>query len=355
MRVCVAMRSGVPANPREGNVRGEARWERQVFEACLSNPEITELYTYGGRWQGRDPKYKGLLSAQAAPETILVAHDYNVSILNAHPYKMIIANIFGGPWEEQRGDVEALSAKMGKRLVFTVSFSALKHTHYPYLGTFIPEENVTYLPLPGASYVTEGSNFGNNILLWPYRIIFLSAVYEAEPVLWAFDKMLENPELQFRMVVGWSTGEAKDYVNEEVIKIRNMTQYFWDVPSMKKYESLKPRVRLDMACSHQELLNIYQHTKICIPHYRYYGGPPIEAAMHGVPFVGTSMEEGAFFECSDYLTASTTKELRELLDRLLTDEVFYNDVANGYRNFARDTYGYEAFNKNLNKIIEERL
>jgi len=117
------MRQDVSKNLREGNLRGEARWERQVLEALLSNPEVTEVYTSGAVWPiKRHPKYRGLMKSDHSKDTILFTHDWNLDVISKHKYKAILVNIFSGPWESQQEEIHNYVAKYQDNLLFTLSY-----------------------------------------------------------------------------------------------------------------------------------------------------------------------------------------------------------------------------------------
>ena len=86
---------------------------------------------------------------------------------------------------------------------------------------------------------------------------------------------------------------------------------------------------------------------------RLFGGAPIEAGMHGVPFVGSG-KTGALGDCEDYQYALTEVEACDVLNKLYNDREFYTKVGDAYRSYVKDHYTFEAFNNNLNNLLLDR-
>jgi hypothetical protein len=349
------MRDPVSDNLRAGNLRGEARWERQVLEACLENTEITELYTSGHKWRGYG-KYKGLVNASIAKDCILILHDYWDSVINQYTYKGIIANIFVGPWETQKTAIKLKAQQYKEKLIFSVGYEAFDKIYNvkSYLKDFIPNENIVVLPVPGASYITDTNNFHNKILLSSYRILLLSSIYQSPSIIWALSKLRQDKELELVIVTSWNEKEKRDLINNESVPITgNMIDYFWNREQVKEFQDIKSQVTILNSIEHHEMLTLYSKTKLLLPCDKYYGGPGVEAAMHGVPFVG-NLKNGAFAFCKEYLIASNSDEHLALLEKLYTNEEFYTTIANGYRDYAKANYSYQAFNNTFNQIMKER-
>lgn len=354
MKVSVHLREPVNGNLRNDNIRGEARWERQALEAFLENAEVTDVYSTGHLWRNSThPKYRGVVPADST-DIIYVGHDWNVSAMGHINWKAILVNIFAGPWQEQKDQVQALSNRYGNKLIFTIGYSALLDTQKAYLKQFIPEENILCLPVPGAYQVSKSNGFDNRILLWPYRVLVLSAIYKAKSIRWALEQLAQDSTLNLKIVTSWSPSEIRDLCGDEsVIITEDLSNYFWSRDETKDLSSVRDRVEIRNSQTHQQMLDLYAHTKLVLPHYRYFGGPGVEAAMYGVPFVG-NMKMGAFTELDEYLFTNSEDEQLVVFNRLMTDKDFYTDIATKYRDYVDRTYSINAFNNNFNRIIRER-
>lgn len=354
MKVCVHLRDPANGNLTDGNLRGESRWERQALGAVLQNPLVTDVYTSGHLWRGvTDPKYRGAIQP-SEKDVIFIGHDWNRSSLGSIEWKAIFINIFAGPWQEQKAEVQSFVTNYQNRLIFTIGYQALLKTQRAYLKQFIPEENILCLPVPGAESVRLTNAFDNKILFWPYRILVLSAVYKAKCIRWAFEKLAQDSSLRLRIVTSWNQSEIRDLVGGDSVPIQgDLDDYFWSREETKGFSSVRSQVEIRNSQTHQQMLDSYAHSKLVIPHYRYFGGPGVEAAMFGVPFVGNQIF-GAFSEMEGYIYTNTEDEQLAVFDRLMSDRDYYTSVANTYRNYIDQTYTFDAFNRNLNKILSDR-
>jgi hypothetical protein len=358
--VCVWLRDPASSNLKEGNLRSEARWERQVLEACLQSPLIQNVYTAGCVWKDGSlvsTKYKGQINKESAKNSILLIQDWNFDRVTAYNYKGVIVNIFAGPWLNEIGEVSKAAARYGDRLVFTIGFpilyknlSAISH-----LEKFLPKRNILSLPVPAIPASFYENRFNNKTLLWTWRLISVSALASNPGLLWAFSKLRTDPSLTLSVLTGWKPSEVTDVIDGVAVKIKEpLTEYLWAKPELSEYKDLKNRVIIEDGIGWDQALKKYSQSKLLVVHGKYFGGPPLEAAMHGVPFIGTSLKEGALAECPEYLYTGNTKEAYEMLDRLLIDEDFYVKTAKAYHDYAINLFSYTAFCNNLGVIFNSR-
>lgn len=368
MKICVALRGNSPANLKEGNLRSEARWERQALEACLQNPQVSDVYTIGSHWQGSHPKYRGGINGNKSSSTILLVQDWNNSIINSHRFKAALVNIFSGPWVEQINEVKSSYNKINKNLFFTMGFPIMYRNEFAassrwgsdqgnaesasHLLKFLPYENILLLPVPAAPYIIEGvSSFDKTNLLWASRLIFMSQMGESKSLLWSLQKLKQCPELTLDILTGWYKSEVKDYINEQVIYRPDIVTAFWELPAFSSLVEVRNRVNIHLDLNWDDVLRKYSNSKLLTTYGRLFGGPPVEAGMHGVPFIGSSKTTGALGDCSEYLHSNNEEEACIILEKLFYDQDYYIMVGNSYRNYVRDNYTYEAFNRNLNNIL----
>lgn len=363
MKICVLLRDKATTNLRSGNLRSEPRWERQVLEACVESPLVEEVYTAEWEWEGGQavsPKYKGLISGGSAADTILIMQDWHFGIAKRYKYKGIVVNIYAGPWEENRPEIASLVAEYGNRLVFTSGFPVVYRRCVSEgesdLRRFVAGENVRLLPVPGIPVASYKNCFENKTILWSRRCPLFESAEKDPGLVWALEKLKENSDLDLHIIFGWrNKEEERDLDNGEVVCIPgDLSTYFWSKETFKSYIDLRPRVRIDRGLNWENVLEAYNQTKVLANHAEHYGGPPLEAAMYGVPFIGTCNTEGALADCPGYLYTVDVKEAYSLLDTLLVDEVFYRETALSYHNYAAERYTYEAFCLNLFNILKER-
>jgi hypothetical protein len=353
MKVCIGIRDALSDNLRSDNLRSESRWERQVLEALLDNPMVTDVYTSGYCWGKNHAKYRGKVNTY--DDVILITHDYSPYHIGQHNWKAIITNIFCGPWNCQVDEVNNYITRFGKRFLFTIGYRSSYEAQVEYLGKFTNKDCICYLPCPSAPYVIKGSGFDRKILLWPYRIIFLRTIYESPPIKWALQKLQKDPSLMLKIVTGWKPNEVKDLENGVAVNLKtDMNEYIWTRPEFSPYLSVRKQVELIGSADWDIMLSYYAHAKIALPHERYGGGPPVEAGMHGVPFIGKQIINAPYADCPNYLWTESSEEQITLLERLHTDREFYDLIANSYRDYTEKEHSYDAFNKQLNAILIER-
>jgi hypothetical protein len=378
MKVCISLRDPATPDLQDGNMRSEPRWERQVLEACTRNPEVTEIYTAGYEWQnGKNicSKYKGKLSTSSPNDCILIIQDWNTSVINSHPFKAAVVNIFHGPWLEQKQEVLNAIAKFKGNIFFTMGFPVLYAEELgptgpspglPYsirsrtslssshLENFTSKDNIYLLPVPGIPEGKFENNFNKTTLLWVSRLVFLNQLENSLTLDWSLSKLDKDPSLTLEILTGWEKHEVKDYINEQVVFLEeNINDAFFKLNKFQKYSHLKNRVQVHCSLSWRQVLATYGKAKLLTTHHKHYGGPPLEASMHGVPFIGTA-NIGALGDCSEYLYTAAETDACDLLEKLLTDSEFYEKTAKDYYNYAVKTYSYDSFNKNLCQILKSR-
>lgn len=380
MKLCVSLRDPAPKDLRSGNLRSEARWERQALEAALENPHASEVYTVGCKWAGSHPKYRGKMKANAAPETVLLMQDWNGKSATAFKFKAVFTNIFAGPWDNQMSEIKDVHRRLGGHLYLTMGFPIMYRNelgledltalpsgpHGPprskesRLEQFVPRENVLLLPVPGSPGVVGGSNFDKTNILWAQRCIFMSQMQDSATLLWSLKLLEKDPSLTLDVLTGWRAAEVKDYVNGAVVKRPNIVDAFWALDAFAPLASVRDRVRIHLEMGWKQVLGLYAGAKLYTTYGRAFGGPPIEAGMHGLPFIACG-ETGALCDCPGYLhvpsegyTTTGEESACSILDRLYADRDFYNETGDAYRQYVKENYTYEAFNNNLNRFLSDR-
>lgn len=375
MKICIPLRDHITQDLRLGNFRGEGRWERNALEAVSKSPLVTDVYTLGYEWDrgsSVSDKYRGSMTPEHSENTTLLMFDWNLSHASAFRYKGIVTNIFGGPWDAQIEEVNKFHSEYGNKFMFS--------TVYPYfyknsetllhLSKFIPKEDIIFLPYPSIPESHYDDRFYNKSLLWCWRIIFMRTLINgvknhylddissdpcrgsAALLYWAMNKLKEDKSLTLSIMTGWEKDEAKDFVDNQILWIKeDINDYFWSAAPLKPYLDIRSRVTIEYGKDWSEVLNRYSSSKLLLNYNDRFGGA--EAAMFGVPFIGSG-PRGIFTECPEYLYTGSVQTAFDTLDRLFTDHAFYTKTALSYNRYAVEHYSHEVFCKCLHDILVER-
>lgn len=347
VNVAVSLRTAAPKDLWLGNLHGEERWERQALEALnlsekfnvKSYSSFSCNYPVGSVSGGNDAK-----------DTILIVQDFNPSVIKELKWKGVVVNLFSEPWESNLGELKNLKVEYGDNIIFTYGFSHRTLSSESLINERVGSDHTRFLPVPAAPYIHEENNFNKKILLFPYRVILNSLPIQensfgffGNALEWAGRILDEYGEYQVYFITGYSNGETSTGELERRV--------YESVPLLEKNSS---RVKFFLGLDWKEVLDIYKETKLMCQVATAFGGPPIEAGMCGIPFVGFKKEAGVLVGCEDYVHASTAEEAVGYLDRLFKDEAFYTKIGNSYREYVRSMHTYEKFADNLYEILEGR-
>jgi len=348
INITVALRDPAPINLKEGNLRGEPRWERQALEA-LYQSGLFNVNTLMNKWDKVSEVHQGNASS-----SVLLIQDFQPDIINKYIWKGIIVNLFSEPWLENVPKVLDLYKTYGKKIVFTYGFPKRHGGMQMLQEERVGKENLLLLPVPGAPYIYRENNFDKKVLLMPYRVL-LSVLNTPEghgsihPTLrWLGNILEEFADYRLCFLTGYSDKEAPLSVIEKAL---------YSTSASNKLLQYKDRISIKHSMSWESVLNTYKGTKLMCQHALSYGGPPIESAMHGIPFVGCKLNEvpmGPLSECPNFLSAIAPEETIPYLDRLIRDREYYTFIGDSYRSYVEQTYTYEKFVAALINILKER-
>lgn len=380
--VCLSLRDPIPRNLKEGNLRSEGRWERFALEAFTTNPEVEGIYTLGYEWTGGksvSPKYKGILPNRRVEKCVLVLQDWNNAIYKIGEYQFLAAviNIFKGPWLDQKEQIAEKQRVLKGNLFFTMGHpdtylreftGGEDHREWltdikspkvmsAHLVNFVDSDHFFFLPLPWIPKSCFQDKFNNKVLLYGNRLNFLNDLLEQKTFLWALQKLSEDSSLSLRVITGWNQQAARNYdVKTGTVTYlheigQEMNNFFWTYPEAQNYIGVRNRVFIHYSLDYPQVLAEYSNAKLLIEHATHHGGPSMEAAMHGVPFVGMP-GGGSLAYCPDYLTTVDSNIACNLLDNLMSDHKFYQKIAGSYHDYVMKTYSFDAFNSTLNTYLK---
>lgn len=355
IRIAVSTRDKIGKNLRDDNVRGESRWERQCMEALLQCDWVDVVSTITPYTDSNSdvfkqyPKFQDGIRPGDHSKTIMISMDYFSNLLkDGNKYQGLLFNVYNGLWEEALPEVLRLQQEYGQRIVFTHGFPG--STIGPYLGRMIGPDNIKDLPVPGIPNVIECNNFDKDILFWNQRFIYQFMPDKPIELLftWVAEKLAQDSNKKFVIATGFRDVDVAWH------SYSGIESQFWSYESAKILLPFKNRVIVHGSLGWQQMLDIHAQTKAIVAFPASFGGPPLEASMYGIPFVGKA-NIGPLVECPEYLgLPNSTEEYVALLDKLYTDKEYYTKVGSAYREFVRTRYTYKAFTDNLKKILIDR-
>ena len=346
--IAVCLRDSINGKLKDDNLRGEPRWERQALEALYQSDKFN-IATIEHKWD----KEKVLFEPNDAfaKDAFLVIQDFNPGIIMKRKWRGVIVNLFSEPWKIYEKQLNELKQQYGKNLIFTYGFPKRHLAMQLLQEQALGKEWLKCLPVPGAPYISDNNNFDKNILLMPYRLLLLYLNYAPSygslhpTIQWLGETLEKYNQYQVYFMTGYAQQEAS------IEEIQNAI--FKTAPLLKKH---KDRVKILHSISWSEVLDLYKETKLMCHFAATYGGPPIEAGMHGIPFVGRGADNETFGPlalCPNYLTAASPEDSIPYLNRLLNDQEYYTLIGNSYREYVRQTYTYENFANNVFNLIQE--
>jgi len=337
MKIAIYMRNPPSSNsPRDDNLRGEARWERQVYEALRE----------GGRFQ-----VKGLhqLTSSEAQEYVLICHDFWETAVTKYNFKGIISNVFcTSTYRDNPNLLNKMKNNYGSRLVFTFGYN--EKYHKDLLSSEIGAQHFEFLFVPGAPYIDESNHFNKKIYLF-HRRLFIPTNDKPDPIFeWITGALERDSSKEFHIVSGYCSQEYTPAA---------LKHKFLHSRSTECLRRVENRIVVHPSLSWCQVLDLYKNVKLVPFRVSLYGGPPLEAAMHGIPFIYCGpfgLNRGAFGELKEkpYIK-SNYDEYLELLNRLDSDEEFYTKNAGLYRNYVKTHHTYEVFRSRVEQLMRERF
>lgn len=287
MRYLVHVRdSNITKSLADDNLRGESRWERQAAEALVQAGHQVHSDT-GGHWKNNKPdNFHFGIDAKYASETVAITHDFHNRFLNKN-YKACIFNIFS---THQLRDNQSLIQKYinqyGNRFILTYgyynSFSQIED-----LLKYVDESAIEFLGAPSAPYVTEEDSFNCKNLIWISRGVHLHTFPGRENpsleryILWIKQKLDEDKEANFNIISGL-TQKDMDWQKWHC----TVEQRIFQSPIMQTLQPYRDRIHVIVDAGWKDILELCKKTKLFVSlDLTRWGGPPIESAMFGIPYV----------------------------------------------------------------------
>ena len=336
------------------NLATEHRWERLVLDSLLNCSDFDTVYSVLPIWKSsksKPVKFVNGIDSKKLRELVLVCP--NGWPMHLRPKGFVFNCLYDSLSDtSQFRDIEK---ECNENIILIDPFDNFSRdhglekfpTHIKYFEPFFP---------PRLPYINQNSeSVKNNILLWPhkgaldnmkYKTVDMKLIYD-----WVALKLEQDPSLEFVFLTA-SLQSSLTFAGYPLLE-----DFFWNHETTCNLKKYKERVTLHLSLSWKEVLEIYSRTKLMISSQRggsFTAGSAQESAMQGIPFVLTQ-------EISPWENILSPKlfalwgslEYFSLMDKLLTDKVFYNQISQDIKNYAY-RYTYESFNKNLIAALEKR-
>jgi hypothetical protein len=260
----------------DDNLKGERRWERQAARALLDAgrevgaPRDSWDRPDTSRWLGT----VGDLSGYA-----LITHGDPGTVRYRPGAEAFISNVFCGLTAEAEAEIRRAVAELGRRRVaLTHSFQlnvALKRLP-PDLHDLIH-----WVPVPAVASVNWDSDpFNNKVLLWSTRAISFRLIRPLQSILdlldWIRQRLVEDRDLRFEVLA------SEERMNQE-----EADRWVWGFPAFEEaFRDVRGQVVIHPSIHWSEVQKVFSRTKMIVNDPVAFGGPAIEAASFGIPFVG---------------------------------------------------------------------
>lgn len=344
-----------------GNLFSEARWERAVVESLLRSPEVTDVYLTESVWQSPNPlpnKLHPSLPKEKEKDVVLIIPS---SLGFKYKPKALVQSMYGyippfstEPYFEGKNLLECFQEKqneLGEKLILV----------YPSDARAIPillpgfESHYEYLQFPRLPYVSTEDNFNKKILIWPHKDTMdnLDRSVDGCKIIfeWICKELQKDSSLELHMLTGMSDSDI------EFRKWGSIENRFWNHEASSPLVLVKNKVKLYTSMEWSKMLDIFSQAKLLLPSPNInvqMGGPPVEAAMFGIPFVGIRRSPLALAEHYINVEEYGSNEMFYYLNKLMIDHNFYNTVGNSYREYVNNNFTYDSWAKKLFSALKSR-
>jgi hypothetical protein len=360
MPVLLHMTSRIQNALNDGNLRGEARWERNVLEALISHgiQVHTTLNVKANDQLELPSNFHNGVNLDWIQDSIYISHG---SPSNAYlpplgiSCKYYLIQWFNGPQIETARSLQNLIDTNPSNTILTTNF--LSGGYYAHLDARFPGR-VRHIEGPAVPDVDLTiDNFNKNILLWAYRdpMQFLVVPSTIQLCNWIKVQFEKNPNLRLVFLMGELESNLIGKWN-----FQGHHHIFNTYSSLSPLKAYQDRIDFKYDLHWHEVLNIYKETKLVVSPARPLGGPPYEASMFGIPIVLEDKinpfqdnARHAFFP--ELLTApcGVNQVFINHLDKLSNDHNIYRKHGDAYRNYVAKKATYKGYIQNLNNMFDE--
>lgn len=344
---------------RDGNFRGEGRWERNVLNALLT--ENQEVHTTRKVWKNNQPRPPNLYDGtneEWVSESVLMVHGAGRSLfIERDDAKAYMVQFHETPFGQAQEDFK----KYLKQDRIIASVCSLNKATFDRLAVPFGTENVYLISGAMVPNVVDCDNWRKPRITWAYRNFRDFAESNSGDLkrLFNFVKPLLDKEEKLRVsfIVGlWDTDKLTTLPSQEDIR-----KWVFEFPSMAGFKSIEDKVDVFVNLHWSEYLNILSETRWIISPAEPLTDVPFIASMFGIPTIvnrGVSpyitLSGGTLFP--EVITSDRTidNSFLDKLNQLQTDHEFYSRTGNAYRNFTDKNATFKAYVQRINEIIKLR-
>jgi hypothetical protein len=299
------------------NLRGEPRYERNIFAAAIASGR--DVHTTTPVWRSSSTPPKNLhdgLNKDWQEDSLLITYGVTGNPHITAKAKNYMVHYLDGPNDSTKDDFLKYHRESPGCIVAVCNYKAWNW--FTELQRVLGEDKVEWVQGPIVPYVVENAdNFNKQYLTWSYRNFWALAQNEPDNMVSLFRQVAlylkNNSKLRVAIIVG-----------------------LWD---------------------------IWENTKAIISPAEPLGYPPYEAAMFGIPTI-LRKDTHPFQDGSggvlfpEILTAPSSSLINttflSTLDKIVKDSSFYKKYGNAYRTHVNNTATYAAYIKQLDAIVAKR-
>lgn len=356
MKYLVNLTSPIITTLRDGNFRGEPRWERNVVDALLTAGR--EVHTTREVWSSELPKPSNFhdgVNQEWLDDSVFISYGVPKEIFTGYvppdlkvPYRII--QYHDGPSYEYKDTFLKYDREKPGSIVATTSFKAWRYKTR--LDDVFGSHLVEHVIGPTVPYVDlECNNFNKKNLLWSYRNFQSYAEKDATGMHVLMKQissyMDKDPSLTLTIV-------AQSLLQDPL-------DWFFGFSFTDQLQKHASRIFIKSNIEWHEMIQLVKESKLIVSPAEPLGGPPFEAAMFGIPTILES-ETNPFIDnhrtpfFPEVLMArrGISQEFLSLLDRLYKDESLYRLHGDAYRNYVHNNATYTAYVNQLEQIMTKR-
>jgi len=359
MKYLINLTAPVSTTISADSLRGEPRWERNVFAACLKSGR--QVHTTAPVWSTTSEKPSNLhdgLNTEWQDDSVLLTYGVPQNLHIGVKAKYYVVQMLDDPFANS---IEKFNSYLTEKPGSIIASCGYKSWIYmSRIEKAFGSQNVELVQGPVVPYVVGGAdNFNKPNLLWAYRNFWdCSEKWPKEMgKLFSLVESFLAKDLSLKLVITLGAYRPKELSDP----VKDGKQWVMSRPFMGRLAKYEDRIDVVSGIHWHEMLELFSQTRLVVSPPEPLGYPPYEAAMYGVPTV-LRPDNNPFLNSDrsplfpEVLTAPEGISARflELIGRLFTDHPFYRKHGDAYRNYVSEHATYDSYIKQLDEVFKRK-